>query len=174
MLFVLTAICWLIVFYIGGVPYLHAPNSDGGWELLYGFSIFVGGVMFVVSFVLQLTRWYAHADDIEQLIKIKDDRKTYEQEKEMLVEEFKLYLADSYPEHERKIFESIKPENVTAYMIQYPEIKANETIMALCEKIESLTQNIFECDRDYNKITKNIRLRKRSMWLTSIPTLPKE
>jgi hypothetical protein len=174
MIYVISLICYIIAFcFYVSVPDIFRSAGEG-WEVLFGLSIAAGCIALIAAIINQLCRWYAQADDFERVIETKKDKKTYEKEKFSLVEEFKLYLADMYPEHEKKIFEKIKPDNVTAYMIKYPEIKTNETLLALCNKIETLTNKVFNCDREVNTIERRIAVRKRTMWLTCLPILPKE
>ena len=171
MLYVLTIILIMAstVFY----NFLTKFGTDG-WE----FGLILTSVVAVVSLIaaigVHLSLWWEHANDIEQITEAMKNRKTYEKESALLIEQFKVYLADQYPTYEQQIFKHIKPENITAYMIKYPEIKANETIMKLCDEIKSCTTKIYDCNRKVNYLERKIAVRKRTIWLTSFNFLPKK
>ena len=137
-------------------------------------SFIVGGIFFVVAIICQLIKYYLQAETFEEIKELNKDMGSYERESEHLIQEFKLYLADIYPQHEKMIFENIKPENVTAYMIKYPDIKTNETLVKLCNEIKSFVSRTYGCERKIYSKERKIAVRQRTIWLTSLPILPKE
>jgi hypothetical protein len=146
------------------------PQSLVSWQIA---GYILGGLLFIVTLVIQLTSYYLQADAYEEIEQCKEDKKSYEEESTHLVQEFKLYLADKYPQHEKEIFDKLKPENVSTYLARYPEIKANETMVKLCNLINQKVSKIYDKDRRINFLERSIRTRKRTILLTCLPILPK-
>jgi len=162
MLYLLSIVVYLIIHYFGTL--IGEDASIAAFVLSLA--------MFIIAFCIQIGKYYSQVDSIERIEKIKKDKISYQEESVQLIEEFKLYLAEMYPQHEKTIFESIKPENVTAYMIKYPDIKSSETLIKLCEEIKRLVGNIYSSDRQINQQEWYIKVRKRTMWLWCLPILP--
>ena len=137
--------------------------------------LLIAGIACVfISLGNQISRWYWQAHDIERCKEEKKDKITYQKEAKQVLDSFKMYLADIYPEHEKSIFKTLKPDNVTIFMTKYPEIKSDKTLVALCNEIKSANSKIFTCDRVVNKLERQMAVRRRTMWLTGLPILPKE
>jgi hypothetical protein len=59
-------------------------------------------------------------------------------------------------------------------MIKYPDIKTNETLVKLCNEIKNFVSRIYGCERRIFAKEREIAVRQRTIWLTSLPILPKD
>ena len=169
MIYVMSLIAYATCFLIA--HFQTNAYDASGWRTA-GFII--GGLFLLIAIIIQLCTYYAQAEAFETIEEKRKNKKTYQDEADQLIGEFKIYLADQYPEHEKMIFEQIKPENVTAFAIKYPEIKTNETLAKLCGLIENKVSKIYKQDRDINQQERFIAVRKRTIMLTVFPILPKK
>ena len=137
-------------------------------------SFFVGklidlpepGLVFSVIFILialscQAGFWLGEAEDIERIVMTLQDKEIYKKQADELLAEFSILLAEKYPNFEKEIFENMKPEKVTAYMIKYPELKSSQTICKLVDLINSKKEKIYDCDLKITGYQKDRRLRRR-------------
>jgi hypothetical protein len=162
----------LIAYFSLAVASYFAPAHAAEGFIIGAFII--GGTFLIIGIVCQLIKYYIQAEGFEEIKELNKDKDSYEREAEHLIQEFKLYLADIYPQHEKMIFENIKPENVTAYMIKYPDIKTNETLVKLCNEIARFVGRAYGCERRIFAKEREIAVRQRTIWLTSLPILPKD
>lgn len=145
-----------------------------GVYMQLGEVLLFSGFFTIISLCLQGGFWYGEADDIESIVEKKEDEEIYKNQANELLGEFKTYLVDLYPDIEKTIFENMKPEKVTAYMIQYPELKSSETISKLVNLINKLKKNIYDCQLRVTSLEKNRRVRRRYQFWWCLPILPKE
>lgn len=150
-------------------PTIDPEVSLAGWAAA---SYIISGIVLMIALLTQIGKYYWQVHDIEEVVEQKQNRKVYVKRAAEYIDEFRIHLAETYPKHEKKLFKLMKPENVTAFMIKYPEIKANETITKLVDTINSLKDNYYRCDTQINKLSKQIRIRKRTMLMTCLPILP--
>lgn len=117
--------------------------------------------------------WYCHLLDVETLPQYDKQISIYEDQRDVLTQEFKGYLAESYPQYEKSIFESIKPDNLNICFIKYPELRSSDTIMLLANKIYELNKLIYDVNISREDTLKMIRVRQRN-WIDGFPPiLPK-
>ncbi len=166
-MFYLIIIATMILFQYLGV--IADPLDQNEW-VIAGWVI--SSITLAITLIIQISKFYAQVKAVESVLEQQQNRKIYVRRAKEYIDEFKVYLAETYPKYEKKLFKIIKPENVTAFMIKYPEIKANETITKLVKMISRLKDSYYECDVEANKLNKEIRLRKRTMFLFCLPILP--
>ena len=157
-LFGLCVICFVVSWFL----------PENGEIVLLAFS----GMFFVIGTITQGCNWYCQANDIEEIEQQKQDQKIYKTRNDELLGEFKLYLAEMYPEIEKGIFSTITPTNVTAFMIKYPEMKSSETITKLVNLINNLKSQYYQCDLTTNNLQKRIRVRRKTISMWVFPILP--
>lgn len=167
MIYLLGLAIMILLRYFGAIA---DPYDQNEWIIA---SWIVSGIAFLITFIVQLNKFYKQAEDIEQITEQRQNRKVYVKRANEYIDEFKLYLAEIYPKHEKELFELMKPENVTAFMIKYPEIKTNETIAMLVNTINKLKNSYYACDTKINELSRQLRVRKRTILLWCLPILPK-
>lgn len=123
-------------------------------------SVFVLAIGFVVS----TTEMYNQINDFEDIKKFEKVGAIYRVKAEALTFEFTKHLADEYPKHERDIYEKIGPDQVTLYVVKYPELKASETLMALVEQINKLQSDVYDQQVKSEEALQRTRVRLRNPW----------
>jgi hypothetical protein len=121
----------------------------------------IGGILLVVSIVTQAIFYHAQVDQLEQITECNVKKKLLQEEADLLLGEFRDYLGSVYPNLEKEIIMSMKPEKVTAYMIEYPELHSSETISELVGIINKKTSFIYNQLHTIAYLQKEIRARKR-------------
>ena len=118
----------------------------------------------------------AQINDFEEIRKFRAIEKIYTEKAENLTAEFKLYLANQYPDHEIKIFNKVKPANVSQYLALYPQIRSSETITLLVKNINELQNDIYNQQIKIVEYMKRVRFRKINPWNIKglVPDVPEE
>lgn len=163
-------ICTTISLVIPGMCYLAGCEAAD----CISAAATVGGTLLAVSLIVQAVGYTSQIDDIEDIIKYRERKKLFQEEADLLLDEFRQYLLHLYPDLEKELIIGMKPEKVTAYMIQYPELKSSETICKLVDIINNKTARIYAQEHDILHCEKSIRARKRifGIWVLGrgIPT----
>lgn len=148
----------------------YAETRDASVIYVFGtiFSCIGLGALLAVSGVI-----YCQQISKLEAIKTCDGIKiVYKAKAEALTAEFTKLLAETYPQHEKDIFNKITPEKVAVFMVKYPEIKANETIKELVAQINKLQSDIYDQDVQKERLLQNVRVNLRDPFI--LPILPKE
>ena len=103
--------------------------------------------------------------DNENLVKISQFQEIYQKRAEALTAQFVHYLAEVYPQHEKDIFDKIKPENIDVYLAKYPEVKSSETIIQLATQIKSLQDDYYSQQLERATTLLDMRYRPKSPWI---------
>ena len=104
-----------------------------------------------------------HIDDIEAITMRRADKDIYKKKADALTEEFKTYLVEMYPKHEKAIIEKVFPDNLQLLGVVLPEIKASDTIKDYCKRINDLMSDVYSQDLKITTLEKNIRVRCRDI-----------
>lgn len=80
-----------------------------------------------------------------------------------LLQEFKFYLGEKYPDLEEKIFSSISSNNVKI-LLKYPEIKSEKTLIELVKKINKLSKDVYVALENIEETCAQIRYYNNSKW----------
>jgi hypothetical protein len=131
-----------------------------------GVWLFASFVNNLVSFTEQLERFEQVRAQLKNLIIYKDQQDT-------LIAEFKIYLADKYPDIEKEIFRLITDAKSDIHMIlKYPEIISSKTLIKLVDEINQLAKKVYNnkasLEYDYAKV----RFYNKNMWFYLKPTVP--
>ena len=132
----------------------------------------IGFAIFIISVIVQIARYWMQCDNLEELEELKADKKVYQRQCTDLLAEIKLYLIDKFPTHELNVFDKITQNTAQFLAIDYPELKADETFLKAVNSITGYKGKVYEIERRINGKVKEIKARKRSIWLTSLPILP--
>lgn len=103
--------------------------------------------------------------DFEDLKKFDQLEVVYKEKAENLTAEFAKYLADMYPNHEKDIYNKIKPEKVDIYFAKYPELQSSRTLVALVGQIRELQNDRYQQAINRTKTLKEIRYRQINPWI---------
>jgi len=159
---------YVITIFIGWLCYMFKGSHE-----VFGIFAFFTLVSFIISIVVQLVRYHCHAEVIEGIKELNADIDVYKRQCDDLLAEVKLYLIDKFPEHELKVFDKITKNTANFLAIDYPELKSDETFTNAVQTIVSYKSKQYELERRINRFEKDYNLRKKTMWLTGFPILPK-
>lgn len=159
LIFGLTSLFFLMIYKYSGP---HTRSTD---------SIVASKVFLIIFLVIALASIFATADyyvnqrkDFEELKKVENVEIIYKKKAVVLTESFTAHLAGTYPDFEKGIFEEIKPNNVSVYLVKYPELKSSQTLMLLVEKINKLQDDRYDQQINKEKILKRLRFRTKNIW----------
>lgn len=142
----------------------HRENKNGWRDL---------GVIFCVITVIviasgtgrTLAAYTNQKYDNERLTQVSQFQDILQKRADSLTSKFAHYLAEVYPEHEKNIFEKIKPEDCDIYLAKYPELKSSDTIIQLVIQIRSLQDDFYKQQLTRAEILRDMRYRKKSPWV---------
>jgi len=151
--------------------YLGSKKSNDchlGGTVFLVFAIIAGLIGFLVTGI----KYVSQVDDFENIKKFQKVEKIYQAKATALTSEFAKYLAQTYPEHERDIYDKISPEKVDLYFVKYPELRASETMVTLVAQINKLQSDVYNQQIAVEQAKKDIRSRLRNPWLftSMLPT----
>lgn len=171
MFFVILFLVFLFLGIIGTILYYKDTEELGVIFMAIGYT--VGVILFLICLCLNLSAYYDQIDNIESLQQIDQEIVILEKRSETLLPEFRRYLVELYPEYEKNVYDKISPENISIYLVKYPELKTIEGVKLLVEKINQIKDSIYQKEIEKTKVEKDIRVRGRNkLILTGI--LPKE
>ena len=119
----------------------------------------------VAAFIASGMAWTVQLSDFENVKKFRKIEAIYQTKAEMLTTEFVKHLAETYPEHEKEIYDKISPDNVYLYFVKYPELRSSETIVALVDRINKLQSDVYEQQIKAEETLQKIRFRPKNPWL---------
>ena len=157
--YILTIAVWLLAILVGN--YGHGDKI--------AFSYILAVLTSIVFTIVHAVFYYNQCSDIEELNKIKADRKVYSKMADNILEQIKNVLIQTYPDYEKSIFEKITQQTAPQIFIMYPEIKANETIMQYVNRLTGYIEKVYNRDIESNRIIKSLEMRKRigKVWISS-------
>ncbi len=150
-------------------------TRTGDWE----FCIVVSSVIIICLILIELIitpiEIYKQRKDYMSVLEYNQRETIYEKKAKALTKEFASYLATTYPEYEKNIYNSIKPNKIDIYLVKYPELKTADTIMALVTEISKLQADKYEQQLLKTKYVRRMKFRSINPWLLSwfIPTFEK-
>jgi hypothetical protein len=92
-----------------------------------------------------------------------------------LISELKIH-AKEYRDFEKEIFESIKPESISTYLVKFPELKGSEIVLTLINEITKIETDLTSEDLNIEESHKKVRVCKGNPWYirSLIPKLPED
>lgn len=135
-------ICVLIVACLGSLGLLipvYEVNITGG--IILGIS----GVWLLASFINNLFCYNNMFENFEGIRASLKNLEIYKEKQATLISEFRVYLADKYPDLEKEIFKMIiESKNDINVILNYPEIKSSKTLIELVKQINSQADKVYE------------------------------
>ncbi len=165
-------ICVLIIAVIGTVGLLipvQEINHVGIGVLSFSiFWLFVSFVNNLVCFTQQVERFEKLRGKLK-IIKLQKERQ------DDLMGEFKLYLAITYPEIEKDVFNKICniKTDINA-VLSYPEIKSSETLIELVKRLDQLSNNLYNVKSNFEQDCAIIRYFNNNKWFMFMPQIPED
>jgi hypothetical protein len=98
--------------------------------------------------------------DFADIKKAKQEIQLYSERRDKLVEIVKVELA-KYPEYEKKIVGNIQPQ----ILLQFPNLKSNETIVKTVEEIIKLEDSVYKIRASMIETQKKMFYRELSPWV---------
>jgi hypothetical protein len=144
---------------------LKSRDLRTDWNVCAGICLGVGIILFMLSIITTMCAYSCQINDFENLKKLDKYKQIYLFKSEILTKKFENYLLKVYPQHEKDIFNKVKPQDIDIYFVRYPELKASETIKLLVGEVRTLqndyyAQSLLEAD-----IVRRITYRSKSPWL---------
>ena len=166
---------FLILTVIGiiGMVVLYCKSKDTqiswgdkgfGWIIFSSYSALLWMMCLVFGIVFQNM-------DLAKLEMTQANRPVIVSQYQAIGDELKVELG-KYLTHEQRIYESIGPKEIDIYLTKYPELHSHETVILLTENLKELHSKIYQYDIDYNKIVKNIKIRKANSFIWGYIFLP--
>lgn len=138
------------------------PSSE--WENGGFFFSFIAVALVIIGFLVSSIEWAEQISDFEDVKKFQKVEAIYQSKAEVLTAEFAKHLAETYPEHEKNIYDKISPDKVSMYFAKYPELRTSDTLVALVEHINKLQSDVYDQQIKAEQMLKNIRFRLRNPW----------
>ena len=163
-----------MILYIGTIALFVVGHLLSGIRenFLTLFNVFTA-VSFVIALIVQVSKYYNQAYDIEEIGKETEKKEINKQESDVILPEFKEDLLTIYPEIEKSIFDKVTSGGTGLLVASNLGIKANEAIGEYLSELALVNSKIFDCDRRIAKLKMTIRLRARTCKLFCLPILPK-
>lgn len=157
--------------YLFGRIYYKVKGRDGAYEGDFrgdGFAQVMAGffiINIVVFILISLITYSTNAYKIEDLQKVKTYETILAEKADVLTGQFTNYLVEIYPNLEKSIFEKISPQNVSIYLVKYPELRSSETIRKLVDEISKLQDAVYQQKLDAAAIQRDINFYNKNPWV---------
>lgn len=144
---------------------LKNRNARTDWNVGGNICLVLGFILFITSIITTMSSYSCQINDFENLKKLDKYKQIYLFKSEILTKKFENYLLKVYPQHEKDIFNKVKPQDIDIYFVRYPELKASETIKLLVGEVRTLqndyyAQSLLEAD-----IVRRVTYRSKNPWL---------
>lgn len=137
-----------------GLILLFAEVGDGG-----AFVFFLIVAIVIVAFGI-LVPYTGQLSDFSSVKQKQSEINLFTERKDNLTAVIKTELA-KYPEYEKKIMGGITPQ----ILLQFPQLKSNETIVKTVESIVNLENDVYKLRRELIEFQTNIYWREISPWI---------
>jgi len=165
-------ICVLIVALIGAVGLLIPVYEV---HIIGIVILCTAGVWLFASFVNNLVCYTEQLDRLENIRAQLKNLLIYKDQQDTLIAEFRIYLADKYPDIEKEIFKLITDAKSDVQMIlKYPEIKSSKTLLKLVDQIDELAKKVYTNKISLEYDFAKIRFYNNNKWFYLRPQTPED
>lgn len=161
----------VLVFLVPAVMfYLYPASEVADVECVRGFATFftIVAIAYLIANIVSFFQIHQkQVKNIEMIEEHINKKRIYEEERDEIVEQAKLYLGEKYPDHEKELFEimaSRDNNSIINILPAFPEIKTSEVLTSLITKIQSLHRNVYSEDHRIEELKRAIRVRKRDIY----------
>ncbi len=135
-------------------------------SLLWGFAFgFISLSFLIIAGIVSLIANSNQIYDGKNIAKITQFETVYQKRADNLTGKFAHYLAEVYPDHEKDIFNKVKPGDVDIYLAKYPELQASKTITELVGQIRSLNDDVYKQQLARAETLRDMSYRLANPWL---------
>lgn len=167
----------LLMGVIAGICFVVAitrkKKSEIDWAVGGGALSVISIALIAILLFFTACSVYNQREDFEQVRKYAKLEVIYQVKAEALTVQFATYLAQAYPQHERDVFKSMSPGQISLYLVKYPELQASKTIVALVEQIAKLQNDRYDQQVKKEESLKDIRFRPHNPfvigWIVPAP-----
>lgn len=137
-------VCILLIMGLYFLSYLYHNRNLAMYnkDNSVGWCIFAS-VLASLFLISQLALYFV-AKNVESNLKVVDNKIAIAQNQVNSVIAQLTIEVDKYLGHESKTLGNMTPEKVTLLLIQYPQLKGNETIQKLMSSIEALNKRVYD------------------------------
>jgi hypothetical protein len=141
-----------------------------------GIIIMLVSLVWLISSLISNFVYYSEQTNrFEQLHSSLNNLSRYKANHLKLIEDFKTYLGEKYPELEKELFKNIfSNSSDTNILLKYPEIKSSKTLMKLVDKINSEVSYLNSLQNEIEYSCAKIRYYKNSKWEFIKPAIPEK
>lgn len=144
----------------------HDNNEDDIRGNGVGYSMILLIVLLTIGFIIaSLVSSATNTYNLEDLQKVKKYEQILTEKADVLTIQFTNYLAEIYPNLEKGIFDKISPQNISIYLVKYPELKSSETIRKLVDEISKLQDAVYEQKLKEAEIQRDINYYHKNPWI---------
>lgn len=168
-------ICVFILALVGAIGFFSQSDPEGPLHIAGIVFFCISGVWFFGSFVNGL---YYYDQQIKRFEDIRGYLKKivlYQEKQKNLIDEFKVYLAEKYPELEKEVFKMISSSSSDIHvMLSYPEIKSSETLMELVSQINKQASEVYNRREYVENLCVEVRHYSKNNWFIIKPSVPSD
>ena len=160
----------VIMFVFGGLCWLRYKNLKGkniNNEWNFGGSVLIGLgiIMLMISVLITMFSYSFQISNVEELKKLNKYEQIYLSKSEILTKKFEKYLLEIYPQHEKDIYNKIKPQDIDIYLVKYPELMASETIKLLVNQVRTLQNDYYAQSLLKADVVKRMIYNTKNPWI---------
>ncbi len=133
--------------------------------LVYIIGVILCLVPIIAGPIVQLNSRVSQISDSVDIEVLETQREIYQRRADILTEEFTYRLAVDYPEYEERIFENIRPDNVSTYLAMYPELRSADTYIELVSQTRDMQDQIYEIEIEIEGVLGQMRFRTKDPWI---------
>lgn len=135
----------------------------------------ISSVWFISALISNFTYYSSQMYRFEQLHSALNNLSRYKAVQLKMIEEFKNYLGEKYPELEKELFKDISDNSSDIHIVlKYPEIQSSKTLLKLTDNINEQVQKTYTLQSEIEHSCANIRYYKNSKWEIIKPNIPEK
>ena len=163
MTYVLMVISWAFLYLFSTFNFVYPHTKEFLTTMSWLFLLAVNFASILTHFNIYINQ----CNDLEDLNKVKSDKKIYKERAEAFLGQIKNLLVEVYPQHEKDIYAKITSQTASTIFSVYPDIKSNATITNYVKELIEFDGKSYSCDLEMNHTIKRIEVRKRTskLWV---------
>jgi hypothetical protein len=173
-------ICVAVLLILALFISFFAPVDETGAIKFISYGLLgVSAIWLIGSTINSLCSYSGQLKRFENLKSSLKKINVLEEKSTRLMEEFKSYLGNIYPELEKEIFSNISGSNdlkssdkLKIIVTKYPEIKSSKVLLKLAKRIESLLKDIYDLKIYIEEQCSDIRYYASGKWELIKPKVP--
>ena len=166
MLYLVMITSWVSLYSVLNINF--GSQQHAGEFLISICWVFFAGAN-IGSIITHFSLYINQCKDLENLNKIKSDKRIFKERANMFLAQIKNLLVEVYPSYEKDIFTKITTQSASTILSVYPDIKSNQTITDYINRLIEFDDKAYQCDLEMNDTINNIEVRKRisKLWVYS-------